>query len=41
MKIPRMSMITLGVAEPDGYCWEIAFGEMFDFDAQGDLLWKA
>ena len=41
LKIPRMSMITLGVADPDGYYWEIAYGEMFDFDAQGDMRWKA
>ena len=41
MKIPRMSMITLGVADPDGYYREVAFGEMFDVDAQGDARWKA
>lgn len=27
-------------ADPDGYYWEIAYGEMFDFDAQGDMRWK-
>lgn len=26
--------------DPDGYYWEIAYGEMFDFDAQGDMRWK-
>ena len=27
-------------SDPDGYYWEIAYGEMFDFDAQGDMRWK-
>ena len=26
--------------DPDGYYWEIAFGEMFAFDAHGDMHWK-
>lgn len=28
-------------ADLDGYYWEVAYGEMFDFNAQGDLRWKA
>ena len=28
-------------ADPDDYYWEIAYGEMFDFDAHGDMRWKA
>lgn len=28
-------------ADPDGYYWEIAYGEMFDFDAHGDMHSKA
>ena len=28
-------------ADLDGYYWEVAYGEMFDFDAQGDMRWKA
>ena len=27
-------------ADPDGYYWEVAYGEMFDFDAHGDMRWK-
>ena len=27
--------------DPDGYYWEIAYGEMFAFDALGDMHWKA
>ena len=27
--------------DPDSYCWEIAFGDMFAFDAHGDMLSKA
>ena len=40
MKIPRMNVITLGVADPDGYYRKNAYGEMFDLDVQGDLRWK-
>ncbi|MEZ4450364.1 MAG: VOC family protein [Nannocystaceae bacterium] len=25
-------------SDPDGYYWEVAWGPMFDFDAQGQLL---
>jgi len=28
-------------ADPDGYCWEIAYGEMFAFDEHGTMQWKA
>jgi len=28
-------------ADLDGFYWEIAYGEMFDFDAHGDMRWKA
>lgn len=28
-------------ADPDGYHWEIAWGPMFAFDAQGDLHFKS
>ena len=27
-------------ADPDGHCWEIAWGPMFDFDQHGDLRFK-
>lgn len=27
-------------ADPDGYCWEIAWGPMFDFTEQGELRFK-
>ena len=27
-------------ADPDGHCWEIAWGPMFDFDEHGDLRFK-
>ena len=28
-------------SDPDGYYWEVAYGEMFDFDAHGDMRWRA
>ena len=27
--------------DPDGYYWEVAHGDMFDFDACGTMQWKA
>ena len=28
-------------SDPDGYYWEIAYGEMFAFDEHGNMQWKA
>lgn len=28
-------------SDPDGHCWEVAWGPMFDFDERGDLRFKS